>query len=85
MPYKDDRDRCESHIQYLRKQLAQAKRAVKKIPALEAQIAKWQARLREGRTSGRRVPKQPIRCCMATFLTAEDDEPTLRRYQVWRY
>ena len=86
MPYKDDRDRCERHIQYLCGQLAQAKRAVKKIPKIEAEIAAWQARIGEGRQrSGRRVPKPIQHGQNKAAPVSEDGEPTLRRFQVWRY
>ena len=44
MPYKNEQDRCDSHISLLRWDLARARRAVRRIPRLEREIAKWVAR-----------------------------------------
>lgn len=49
MPYVSDRDRCESHIRSLLKELGVARRAAAKIPRLEKEIAQWQARILENR------------------------------------
>jgi len=62
MPYKDDRDRCESNIQYLKDLITKARREARKIPRLEAEIKRWKARIKENRRpDGRKVQPQLVK------------------------
>ena len=56
-PYFDDKDRCQSHIRYAREELADIRRATRRIPKLLADIDYWQKRNKEKRWgNGRRWP-----------------------------